>query len=192
MIEQIANDISRDNEEREIVSFGLERLKVAVIALLLVIISGVILHESLRSIFLIVCLLPLRQNAGGYHMQSSRLCAVFSYLTLLVSLLCIRYIQFDPILSAVLVTLSAAVIMILSPVGTENHQLDMDEKRVYGKRARIICGVESALFFVLLVFNAFNWGKVILLTELITAFLLILGKIKESGMNRLPEGRSDR
>ena len=42
MIEQIANKISDNNEEKEIVYFGLKRLKVILIAGILVIITGML------------------------------------------------------------------------------------------------------------------------------------------------------
>ena len=45
MIEQIANIISDNNEEKEIVYFGLKRLKVILITCILVIITGMLLHE---------------------------------------------------------------------------------------------------------------------------------------------------
>lgn len=76
------------------------------------------------------------------------------------------------------------LILLLSPVGTENHQLDTDEKKVYGRRARIICYIESALFLMLVYFGKAYWYKVILTAEIVTAILLIVGKIQENMIGR--------
>lgn len=184
MIEQVAENICDNVEEKEIVRFGLERLKVAVVAMVLIIITGVLLHETSRSILLVICLLPLRQNAGGYHMRSSRICAIFSYLVLLLLILCVKFVAFDSWIYVLIWSICFALILLLSPVGTENHQLDTEEKKVYGKRARIICYIESALFLMLVYFGKPYWYKIILTAEIVTAILLIVGKIQEDMIGR--------
>ncbi|MBD5096733.1 MAG: accessory gene regulator B family protein [Lachnospiraceae bacterium] len=184
MIEQVAENICDNVEEKEIVHFGLERLKVAVVAMVLIIITGVLLHEIWRSILLVVCLLPLRQNAGGYHMRSSRTCAIFSYVVLVLLILCVKFVVFDSWIHVLIWSGCFALILLLSPVGTENHRLDVDEKKVYGRRARIICYIESALFLILVYLGKSYWYKVILTAEIVTAILLIAGKIQEKMIGR--------
>lgn len=77
MIEYIVEKICDNDDEKKIIRFGLERFKIVVISLALIIITGSLLNETIRSIMFVVCILPLRQNAGGYHMKNSQTCAVF-------------------------------------------------------------------------------------------------------------------
>lgn len=106
MIEQIANKISDNNEEKEIVYFGLKRLKVILIAGILVIITGMLLQEINQTILYIACLLPLRQNAGGYHMQKIWKCSVFSYIILVLMIFYLKYIELNVGVSAILLICS--------------------------------------------------------------------------------------
>ena len=180
ILEWLTDDIS-DDDEREIVSFGVARLKVALIALVLIIVTGIFLHETFRCVLVIAILLPLRQNAGGYHMKSSRICAVISYVVLLFSMIAIKYFEITHRLAFVLLIFSAIVIILISPIGSENHPLDDTERKVYGRRTRIICCFDSALFMILLFLDASYFYKPILMAELLVAIALIIGRIMESG-----------
>lgn len=71
-----------------------------------------------------------------------------------------------------------AVILHLAPVENPNKRLDEEERRVYGRRARIILIVESVLFLLALLFG---WEK--LMTVITAGFAtvgisLIAGQLK--------------
>lgn len=146
MIEQIANIISDNNEEKEIVYFGLKRLKVILITCILVIITGMLLHEISQTILYIACLLPLRQNAGGYHMQKIWKCSIFSYIILVLMIFYLKYVELNVGVNVILLISSIIIISILSPVCNKNHYLDNMEKKVYGRRARLVCYIEGLIF----------------------------------------------
>ena len=183
MIEQIANKISDNNEEKEIVYFGLKRLKVILIAGILVIITGMLLQEINQTILYIACLLPLRQNAGGYHMQKIWKCSIFSYIILVLMIFYLKYIELNVGVSAILLICSILIISLLSPVCNKNHYLDNMEKKVYGWRARLVCYIEGLIFIIFICFKK-NWYKIVLMAEVTTAVLLIIGKIQEKIIER--------
>ena len=183
MIEQIANKSSDNNEEKEIVYFGLKRLKVILIAGILVIITGMLLQEINQTILYIACLLPLRQNAGGYHMQKIWKCSVFSYIILVLMIFYLKYIELNVGVSAILLICSILIISLLSPVCNKNHYLDNMEKKVYGWRARRVCYIEGIRCIIFICFKK-NWYKIVLMAEVTTAVLLIIGKIQEKIIER--------
>ena len=176
MIEQIANIISDNNEEKEIVYFGLKRLKVILITCILVIITGMLLHEISQTILYIACLLPLRQNAGGYHMQKIWKCSIFSYIILVLMIFYLKYVELNVGVNVIL------LISILSPVCNKNHYLDNMEKKVYGRRARLVCYIEGLIFIFFIYLK--KWYKIIVMAEVTTAVLLIIGKIQEKIIER--------
>lgn len=184
MIEYIVEKICDNDDEKKIIHFGLERFKIVVISLALIIITGSLLNETIRSIMFVVCILPLRQNAGGYHMKNSQTCAVFSYILFLLLILCIKFLDADYRICVLTWIGCFVLILLLAPIGTENHQLDMAEKKVYGRRSRFICCIESALFLILVYFRKAYWYKVILFAEIIETVLLVIGKIQESKRER--------
>ncbi len=184
MLRRILDNSDNYIENEEIVRFGFERIKVAIIVSLLIIVTGGILHEIVRSILLLIFLLPLRQNAGGYHMRSSRNCAIFSYFVFLILIMILKYVELGLWICILIWGICFTTILILSPVGNENHPLDTMEKKVYGRRARIICCIESGLFFALVYFDISYIYRIIIISEIVTAILLVIGIVQEKIGNR--------
>ncbi len=170
---------THDEEEKEILIFGLERLRVALISIIAIVITGLMLGEFIETIFFVICLLPLRQNAGGYHMKNKRICAVCSYVIFLLSLLVIKHITIGRVAALLITILSVIVVCITAPVSNFNNVLDEMEVRVYGTRTRIICLIELILFFVFFIINNPKWYTIIMLSELIVGILLVGQLIQE-------------
>ena len=57
------------------------------------------------------------------------------------------------------------------------------EKKVYGWRARLVCYIEGLIFIIFICFKK-NWYKIVLMAEVTTAVLLIIGKIQEKIIER--------
>ena len=178
-IEKYILENSIDEEEREIIGFGLERIKVAITSFVAIAATGLILGELIETLFLVICLLPLRQNAGGYHMKNKWACAICSCVVLVLSVICIKNIVIARSLTLVITVLSALLIFVFSPVGNPNNILDETEKRVYGSRARIICALELLLFFFLFIADRQIMCGLIMMAELITGILVVIGFVQE-------------
>lgn len=178
MVDYLTNDESIDNDEKEILEFGLERIKVIMVSILIVILAGLLLHELPATLMLVSCLLPLRQNAGGYHMDGKFSCAVFSLITLISEILAIKYVVILPTVAALIIFIDTILILVLAPVGNRNNMLEEIEIKVYGKRAKIICVMESILFMVFVILSTSKWYMVMVLSETTVCLLLIAGKVQ--------------
>ena len=90
----------------------------------------------------------LRSNAGGYHAATRTRCLIQSEITVIIALTAIRICRenfFGFVILAVIALLCGIAVWIPAPVDTESRQLDADEIRRFGNRARVILAVETAV-----------------------------------------------
>lgn len=65
LLEKMILDEKNTKEDTEILRFGLEMMKSALIGILIAVVLGIIMGQPLQGCLLILVMLPLRQNAGG-------------------------------------------------------------------------------------------------------------------------------
>ena len=84
----------------------------------------------------------LRQYAGGIHLERAASCMVVS---MIIVLGCGQFLAKYPTITisfVILWLIAVGIIFLLVPVDTGNKRLDDLEKKVYGRRARIILTLE--------------------------------------------------
>ena len=178
-IDRYIEECCEDESEKEIIRFGLEQLRVLLVGIVAVLLAGFLLRETVRTILFLLCILPLRQNAGGFHLKDKWACTICSCIILICSILTMKFATVSPVAALAMVVVDTLVIMAYAPVGNVNRSLDEIEKKVYGRRARIVCVAEALAFIVFFILNAPDWYVIILLSETITGILVIIGHIQE-------------
>ena len=172
-------DQDADADEREIVDFGVERLVTIIVASFFVLFVGFLLNETIRSILLMICLFPLRQNAGGFHLNSKYACSIVSVLCLIGMLLIIKYCVISYYIAIIVLIIFSMPIVYWAPVGNRNRILDEDEKIVFGNRTRMIWLIETIVFLVLWSLNQSGWYIIIVLSVVVTGSLVSIGRFQE-------------
>ena len=172
MQEYVTNEYDSD-EEKEIIAYGLERIRENVLAFGFTVLVGFCYGDVLSGVLLWVFLYPIRSSAGGYHAQTRWGCRVMS-----VSLLLANRLAYGQMILLGLLLCAVLTLWLLAPIGTENKPLDDIEHRIYQKRTRIIVLVET----ILAVFTLYEGISVIYLpivmAFLISSALLVMGCIK--------------
>ena len=181
IVDYLTNDESIDDDEKEILEFGFERIKVLMVSIPIVILAGLLFYEIPKTLVLVLCLLPLRQNAGGYHIDGKYSCAVLSLITLILEILAIKYVVLPPAVAALIIFIDTILIFVLSPVGNKKNVLDEIEMKVYGKRAKEICIMESILFMMFVILNLPKWYMIVVLSESTVGMLLLVEKLQGNG-----------
>lgn len=131
--------------------------------------------------------IPLRIFAGGYHEDSSDRCMVFSTITLIIVCIIGKYLYTDDRTLFYLFgeLASATVIILLAPVEDHNKPLDKNETKKYRKYAYVLLLAEIS---IAILFYYIEWKEasfMLMLTHLIMAVMLILGKIKNHGLAKM-------
>lgn len=106
-------------------------------------------------------------------------CAVFSFITLISEILSIKYVVITPMIATLIIFMDTILIFVLAPIGNMNNNLDEIEIKVYGKRAKIICIMESILFMIFVILSLSKWYMLMVLSETTVCLLLIAGKVQE-------------
>ncbi|WP_090530909.1 accessory gene regulator B family protein [Pseudobutyrivibrio sp. UC1225] len=178
-IEKFILTNSDNEEEKEILYFGVERFLIFCFGIIIILLSGVLLDELPRTLVFVTCIFPLRQNAGGFHFNDSKKCTVCSLGLLIISIKLMKIISLSSLCAILLSLISTGFILYFAPVGNKNRELDELERKVYGRRTKCICLVENFLLLSFIIVNANNWYQTIIFAEMITSFLVILGVVQE-------------
>jgi len=140
------------SDDREIYEYGIHQSLFMLLNLVTIALVGLVLGTVWHMMFFVLAFAPLRSFAGGYHAKSKLGCYVATTaMAVLVSLLP-SWITIGNITTAGILLIFGAVICLLSPTECENKPLDDLEKKVYKRRAIVICAflVMVALTFLLL------------------------------------------
>ena len=166
--------LSTDDEE--IIKFGLEIIIEILIAIIMVIMVSVISGMIIETILFLLFLIPLRQNAGGYHTKSRICCGILSLFILIVVLTIISNFSINRMIQFLICFISANIIFFLSPV--DNNKLDNLEKKVYAARTKKILLFELLGFMLLVILNYSYWSCVLMISIFITAILVLAGYLQ--------------
>lgn len=161
MIPKLANKISEwllyenklDNKEdgaKEIYQYGLEIIISSLVTFLIVLGIGVILNMGMESIIFLMCFVPLRMAAGGYHANTYLKCNIyFSTLTFGIFLLYrVTITYLGEYVLFLLWSCSLVYMMIVAPVENENKKLTKELKKVAWKRVVIAMIIEGICLYV--------------------------------------------
>ena len=172
--EYVTNEYDSD-EEKEIIAYGLERIRENVLAFGFTVLVGFCYGDVLSGVLLWV------SSAGGYHAQTRWGCRVMSVSLLLAAytaVYAVNRLAYGQMILLGLLLCAVLTLWLLAPIGTENKPLDDIEHRIYQKRTRIIVLVET----ILAVFTLYEGISVIYLpivmAFLISSALLVMGCIK--------------
>ena len=173
----IMNNTKLDNDNSEIIRYGLEVLFIKIIFSMCSLLIAFSLHRFIECLFFLIVFSVIRTSAGGYHARTRIQCFVMSMLMIIINIGVINLVAHYISLYYILVPLdliSVVAIWSLSPVDTENRPLDADEKIRFKRRTRVILCLELVLVFLLEVLNLRTISTVLLLATVFMAILLIM------------------
>ncbi len=184
IIDRIANALCEssliNNEDKAIYRFGIEATLLKCIHIITMLIMGVAFGLILETFVFIITYSILRIYAGGFHSKTRIGCYIISWIMILSVLLLIKFCSNQLIFVVLIVVsiLSCFIILILSPVGNVNKQLDDIEIQHYKAKTRIILSIEIIISMIFLLVNISQISISISFSILSVAIMLILGKVQ--------------
>lgn len=168
-----------DEEDKEIYLFGIYQGLIFLLNVVTALLTGIILDMFLESVLFLICFIPLRIFAGGYHAKTQFRCYVMSTVTTVILLYLIAFLQKNMGVGVIAVYIVAAcIIWKFAPVQDKNKPLDLDEQKKYRKR------VHSLLILISCVSGGLHlWGNDVVPAVAVSvvcqlAIVLIWGKYK--------------
>lgn len=177
-VERIWGNDANFEAEQEILNYGLDMAKTMVLGLIGALFISVMMHELFKGLLFLIILMPLRQNAGGYHAKTRIRCSIISSLIYIGALVVIKYAYIGKWCMLLVFLVAAMVIIKFAPVDNSNNKLDKVELEVYRDRTRIVLAIESIFFMLLFMSNLFQYAIIIVTSYLVVAGILGLGLIK--------------
>ena len=150
-----------DENNREIVLYGVKRIKNLMIDVLIATLCGLVMRYFMVALLYELAFIPLRINTGGYHARSEKMCKLISWGSIIGSLVVIIYLPGPEILWHILTILSCTGIIALAPVESKNKPLSMMEKKVFRRRSIIIVIIEGGIYIFLTITGYMIYAKVI-------------------------------
>lgn len=187
MIEKVAKQLfdtqcrcgMLDEKERNLYEYAYNLLICRVIVYLLIVVLGICLGSLKEIIVFLLAFIPLRQYAGGIHLEKTEKCIVVSGVLVCVVGIYLREVSVPTFATFLLWIVAMGCIFSLSPVGCRNKKLDLIERMVYKKRLRILLWIEC-LIICLTFMIGYSWvSKGMMLAHIILSISLILGYFKE-------------
>ncbi|NYB75002.1 accessory gene regulator B family protein [Sedimentibacter hydroxybenzoicus DSM 7310] len=162
------------SEDREIYAYGLRQGFILFINILTTLLIGFVFNKTTETIVFLAAYIPLRIYTGGYHARTQIGCYVFSIVMIISVLLAIEFIPWTNFICITISIVSALIIYILSPVEDMNKPLDAAEVKVYGKKARIILGLELGVLVLLMTFGMKSVVVSMVMSLAVLDFMLVL------------------
>ena len=187
--QHLADKFVRDGiatpESAEVVRYGLEALADNLLVFLMTVMVGFYYGSILSGIIVWILTLLLRKYAGGYHAKTKIRCYLTSVGMLVVTFALLYQPEHHPAVYVILVIISGSYIFMNAPVDHENKVLDVTERRVYRKRARIVLILEGILFVIAWMFGLGNLMAIIVMCFSIVGVSLVMGKHLRSKNNQV-------
>lgn len=173
-----------EHDDRELYVYGFNQGLNILLNLITTLVVGLLFGNVLELAIFIAAYIPLRSFAGGYHAKTPVRCYIVSIILILAFSLVIKYVHFTIFICSIVIVVSSAVILCLSPVEDKHKPFDGREQAVYRKKSLIILAVEMCLwlFMCLLLCKFEAIIPIVFITE---AAILILGKVKNQHNDKL-------
>ncbi len=176
------NYISRykkfDKADENVIKFGLEMLYTIVISGGIALLIALYMKSFFKAVIFLSVLMPLRQNAGGYHADKRIICAIISLFIYVLALYVIKYVNISGVVQFLIFVMCSMYIIRYAPVDSINNKLDDMEYAYYKLKTRRIVVIISALFTLLYIWEYYYWSQIIIEAVSISTGLLIIGNIK--------------
>ncbi len=178
--EKLLRDKVIQEEEKDIIQYGLHQGGMLFVNICTLMIVCTTIGCATQGFWFLVYFWPLRIYAGGYHADTEKKCYFLSTFSEIAIFLIAHFFDFTRGIEIILITLTLMVIIFLmTPQDTENRRLSDKEKTVYKKKVNKVLVFHVISFVMMYLIDKKEIWEIILLSQALMAFILIIGHMKE-------------
>ncbi len=167
-----------DSERKEIIDYGLYRLKIILAGIAVTLLLGYILGIFVQSLCFLSGFLAIRRYAGGYHAGTQKLCFLISFSVLFICFLIFRsFEQRNMGIVFAADILYSIFIWYLAPVDNPNKKLDHAELEKYRKCVRKVLLTDNIILIITYGMKQSNIFFGISISIWITCIAVVAGRI---------------
>ena len=142
-----------------------------------ILILGLIFDAIVTAFVISILFMILQRYAGSYHAPSRKICYIGSMIMIAGNLYTFQKVTLSLEQQLLVLIFLLLIIIFLAPVECRNKRLDEKERKIYGKRAKIICVGYGILWWMFYLLKVSNYTKMIILVLFNVAFLQVIGKL---------------
>ncbi len=168
-----------DLERKEIIDYGLYRLKIVLAGIAVTLLLGYILGIFVQSLCFLSGFFAIRRYAGGYHAETQKLCFLISFSVVCISFLIFR--SFDQGYMGIVFAadiLYSIFIWYLAPVDNSNKKLDPAESEKYRICTRKVLVIDSIILLAMYETGHSDIFYGISISVWITCIAVVAGRIE--------------
>lgn len=177
----VSNDLIK-NEDKEIYKYAVNIILSSLIHIATVMIIGLCFNLFIESLVFYFSFIAIRKFAGGYHAKTSVRCYLFSFSSNIIILCLVKWLSSINTLFIfifiIFELLCVVLILLISPLDTENNPLTGQEKKMY----RMLTSIITILIFIISLLCFFkgyrNIGSSMICGVVMSALLLLMRKIQ--------------
>lgn len=160
-----------DNEQIEIIEYGLESIYLSITKIILILLLATILDILKETILMIIFYNIVRTFAFGLHAKNSTSCLITSTILFIGGAYLSIYLNIGFITKVTLSSICLLLIFIYAPADTEKHPLLKAKRR---KKLKILSVIISTILTVLIIYLNDNPISNFMLIGFIEATIMIL------------------
>lgn len=176
-----SNDLIK-NEDKEIYKYAFNIILSSLIHIATVMILGLCFNLFIESLVFYFSFIAIRKFAGGYHAKTPVRCYLFSFASNIIILCLVKWLSSINTLFIfifiIFELLCVVLILLISPLDTENNPLTGQEKKMY----RMLTSIITILIFIissLCFFKGYrNIGSSMICGVVMSALVLLMRKIQ--------------
>lgn len=168
--------------DRELYEYAAYSFILSISPVVMIIIIGSLMGIPVESILIIIPFMFIRKFSGGFHLKHAWVCMIFSNSILFICVYMAAHIKYSSLTDIIMIC-AAVSLMIFSPIDSENHLLDLSEKKKYKITATIMVIAFVIVYCLFLFTNHKIYAVCIAESVVLTACLqvpCVLGRIKLS------------
>ena len=177
----VSNDLIK-NEDKEIYEYAFNIILSSLIHIATVMIIGLCFNLFIESLVFYFSFIAIRKFAGGYHAKTPVRCYLFSFASNIIILCLVKWLSSINTLFIfifiIFELLCVVLILLISPLDTENNPLTGQEKKMY----RMLTSIITIFIFIISLLCFFkgyrNIGSSMICGVVMSALLLLMRKIQ--------------
>lgn len=135
------------DEDKEIIQYGLEQGIYSILGILITLVIGCLLDVLIESVLFLGAFISLRIYAGGYHANTRKRCAFFSFILMFIAMIWIRLWNLSNWQMLIVGIVEYIFLFFIIPVDNFLN-LEPIERKVYKARGRTVILVQVLLLIV--------------------------------------------
>ena len=144
----VSNDLIK-NEDKEIYKYAVNIILSSLIHIATVMIIGLCFNLFIESLVFYFSFIAIRKFAGGYHAKTPVRCYLFSFASNIIILCLVKWLSSINTLFIfifiIFELLCVVLILLISPLDTENNPLTGQEKKMY----RMLTSIITIFIFII-------------------------------------------